>query len=382
MRAYGARMQADPDLSADGLRARFDAARPLTVGIEEEVLLLDPETHDLTPRATEVLERLGQRERFKPELPAAQLEIVTAPNAHLDGALGELAAGRRELIQAASGIARPATAGLHPFADPEVELSGLGSYEHTRTEYGRIARLQQVSALQVHVAVGGADRSLAVYNALRSYLPEIAALAANAPYLGGQDTGMASVRPKIGELLPRQGVPPAIGGWEEFAEALHWGAAAGNVHTPRTWWWELRPHPFHGTLEVRVPDAQTTMEDAAAVAAVVVVLVAHLAERHDAGQRLPVAPTWRIEENRWSAARHGTDGTLADLDTGERRPTRERLHALLEAIGAETAEPLVQRGGYARQREVAAERGLPGLAQWLADGFAPGPAWADRAPGS
>ena len=368
--------RAESELTAAVLRERFDAAGPLTVGLEEEVLLLDPETHDLTPRAPEVLERLADPARFKPELPAAQLEIVTAPHAELDGALAELAAGRTRLVAAAAGLARPAATGLHPFADPEGELQELDDYAHTRAEYGRIARLQLVSALQVHVAVGGADRTLAVYNALRSYLPELAALAANAPYWAGQDTGMACARLKVNELLPRQGVPPAIASWDEFAEALRWGAAAGNVHTPRTWWWELRPHPAYGTLEVRVPDAQTTMEDAAAVARFAVALIAWLAARHDAGEPQPAAPTWRIEENRWSAARHGTDGTMADLVTGERTATKDRLHALTETVGANEALPLVERCGAARQRAVAAERGLPGLARWLADAFEPGPAWA------
>jgi glutamate---cysteine ligase / carboxylate-amine ligase len=246
----------------------------------------------------------------------------------------------------------------------------------------------------VHVAVGGGDRSLAVYNALRSYLPELAALAANAPYLGGEDTGLATARLKINELLPRQGVPPAIPSWDGFAEALRWGAAAGNVHTPRTWWWELRPHPAYGTLEVRVPDAQTTMEDAAAVAEVAVALIAWLVRRHEAGEELHVAPTWRIEENRWSAARHGTEGTMADLETGDREPTRERLARLLAEIGdggatasgeapaLDGARALIERGGFARQRAVAAERGLPGLARWLADAYLPGPAWAEGRSGT
>ena len=369
-------MAPDSDITPAGLRARFDASGPLTVGLEEEVLLLDPETLDLTPRAGEVLERLGSPARFKPELPAAQLEIVTAPHEDLSGALAELAAGRATLVEAAAGIARPAATGLHPFTNPFGELAPLEVYEHTRTEYARVARLQLVSALQVHVAVGGADRSLAVYNALRSYLPEILALSANAPYLGGEDSGMATARPKINELLPRQGVPPAIASWDEFAEALRWGAASENLPTPRTWWWELRPHTSHGTLEVRVPDAQTTIEDAAALAGTVVALIARLAERHDAGEPLPVAPTWRIEENRWSAARHGLDGTLADLETGERRPTRDRLLELLEEIGAEEARPLADRGGAARQRAIAAERGLVGLAGWLADGFAHPGGWS------
>jgi carboxylate-amine ligase len=370
------------DITPANLRARFDASGPLTVGLEEEVLLLDPESLDLAPCAGEVLDRLGDPARFKPELPAAQLEIVTAPNERLSGALAELAAGRGALVEAAAGLARPAATGLHPFTNPFGELAPLPDYDHTRTEYGRVARLQLVSALQVHVAVGGADRSLAVYNALRSYLPEILALSANAPYLGGEDSGMATARPKINELLPRQGIPPAIPSWEEFADALRWGAAAGNVHTPRTWWWELRPHAAHGTLEVRVPDSQTTIEDAAAVAGVIVALVTHLAKRHDAGEPLPVAPTWRIEENRWSAARHGIDGTLADLDTGERRPTRDRLLELLDEIGAEDARPLVERGGATRQRSIAAERGLKGLAEWLADGFAPPAGWSTSSSGT
>ena len=370
------------DITPATLRARFDASGPLTVGLEEEVLLLDPETLDLTPRAAEVLERIGDPARFKPELPAAQLEIVTAPHERLDGALAELAAGRATLAEAAAGIARPAATGLHPFTDPFGELAALDAYEHTRAEYGRVAHLQLVSALQVHVAVGGADRSLAVYNALRSYLPELLALSANAPYLGGEDSGMATARPKINELLPRQGVPPAIGSWDEFAEALRWGAAAGNVHTPRTWWWELRPHAAYGTLEVRVPDAQTTVEDAAAVAATAVALVAHLAQRHDAGEPLPAAPSWRIEENRWSAARHGLDGTLADLETGERRPTRDRLLELLDEIGAPEARPLVERGGATRQRAIAAERGLAGLAGWLADGFVHPGGWSGAGRGT
>ena len=204
-------------------------------------------------------------------------------------------------------------------------------YRRTVSEFGRYAHRQLVCALQVHVAVGDADRTLAVYNALRSHLPELAALAAAAPFHGGVDTGLASVRPKIAEELPRQGVPPLIESWEAFARALEWGAAAGAVPEPAVWWWELRPHTTWGTLELRVPDAQARVGDAAAVAAVAHALVAWLAERHEAGDELPRDPSWRIAENRWSACRSGVEGTLADLATGERRPTRERLE-LIETI--------------------------------------------------
>ena len=200
---------------------------------------------------------------------------------------------------------------------PEGELNRNERYDAAAERYGqRVLGRQLVFALQVHVAPGSADAALAVYNALRSYLPDIAALAANAPFLAGADTGLASVRPSIGLLLPRQGVPPVIESWDEFAQALDWGSR-GDTFDRSAWWWELRPHVTHGTLELRVPDAQTTVDDAAAVAALGQCLVAWLCERHDAGEQLPVAPSWRIAENRWFAARDGAEARLVDLETGE-----------------------------------------------------------------
>jgi carboxylate-amine ligase len=366
-------MDAPTPTTAAELRATFDDAAPLTIGLEEELMLLDPETLDLAPRALEVLARTGEDPRFKPELPAAQLEIVTAPHTGVPAAIAEVAGGRRDLVAAAEGIALPAAAGVHPFAAREGVLNAGERYERTAAEYGDIARRQLVCALQVHVAVGGADRSLAVYNALRSYLPELAALAANAPYHEAADTGLASIRPKISELLPRQGVPPAFASWDAFAAALAWGAASGSVPEPRRWWWELRPHPTYGTLEVRVPDSQARVADAAGVAALVHALVAWLATRHDAGDLPAPHDTWRIEENRWFACRDGIEGELADLDTGERRPARERLAMLIDAVAGEAegcgaelacARELVAVNGAMRQR---ATGGPQAAAAWLTE---------------
>jgi carboxylate-amine ligase len=219
---------------------------------------------------------------------------------------------------------------------------------------------------------------VAVHDALRSYLPDLAGLAANAPFHEGRDSGLASVRPTISAMLPRQGVPPALGSWDAFERALSWGEGAGVLPAKRRWWWELRLHPTFGTIEVRVGDTQTTVGETAAYAAVVHALVAWLAERAAAGEELPVAPTWRIAENRWWAARHGLDASFADLVTGEREPLRARLerlfdelapvaarlgcHAELEHARALAAGP----GGAARQRAVAAREGLDGLVAWLA----------------
>ena len=264
--------------------------------------------------------RAAGDERFKLELPAAQLELSLPPARTVPEAIAALGAARRDLAAAAAPVGRLAAAGVHPFADPIGVLNDGERYAQTAHEYGSIARRQLVCALQVHVAVGGADRSLAVYNGLRPWLPLVAALAANAPFHDGRDTGLASIRPKIAEQLPRQGIPPAIASWESFADALAWGAASGAVPDARRWWWELRPHPAFGTLELRVPDAQATVADAAAVLALVHALAGWLAERHDAGEPLETADTWRLEENRWSAARSGMDAELADLRRARARP--------------------------------------------------------------
>ncbi|MBV9464649.1 MAG: YbdK family carboxylate-amine ligase [Solirubrobacterales bacterium] len=373
---------AHPD--AETLAASFEAAAPLTLGLEEEVYLVDRESLDLAPLALEVLGRLGGDPRFKPELPAAQVEILTAPAANVGAAVTALARARGALAAACEqdGRVLPLAAAVHPFAAAEGALNSSPRYQHTVAEYGFMARRQLVGALQVHVAVGGAERTLAVYNALRGWLPVLAALAASAPFYEGRDTGLASVRPKISEQLPRQGIPPCFESWEQLARAFAWGAEAGVLTDPGNWWWELRPHPAFGTLEVRVPDTQTTLEEAGAVTAVTHCLVAWLSARHDGGERLPCPSTWQIAENRWLACRDGVEGSLIALDTGARAPTREILHALLDQLeptagalhcAAELvqARELVRCNGAMRQRRAAAPDGPVGLTRWLAARFCP-----------
>ena len=366
--------------SAAAIRAAFDDPAPLTVGIEEELMLVDPATLDLTPRATDLIERTKGDPRFKLELPAAQVEIVSPPLASAAAVHEFLDQARADLKAAAADVGvRLAGAGLHPFAAVEGELNTGERYERTQREYGWIARRQLVFGLQTHVAVRGADRALAVYNAMRGWLPELLALTANAPFYEGRDTGLATMRPKVNELLPRQGVPPVIPTWEEWADALRWGAALGTVPEPRVWWWELRPHPAFGTLEVRVPDTQATVDDAAGVVAFVHCLAHWLAARHDAGEALPAPATWRIEENRWRALSRGLDGELADLESGEVASARERLRALLRELepfarehGCERqlgfAQSLTESNGADRQR--AAAGGDPRAAvEWLIEGY-------------
>lgn len=343
-------------------------------------MLLDPESGDLAPVAPAILERLGGDPRYKLELPASQLEIITEPCASAHEVRAQLATARSDLVATTAGAVELACAGTHPFAAAEGRLNRGERYDATSSEFGRYARRQLVFALQVHVAVGSAHRALDVYNALRSYLPEIAALAANAPFHEGEDTGLASVRPKIAEGLTRQGVPPPLLDWERYRAALEWGERSGAIPEPSAWWWELRPQPRFGTLELRVPDAQTTVDEAVAVAAFAHCLIAWLLARIEGGDRLAPTPGWRIAENRWWALRDGVEGELADLETGERQPTRERLQGLVrslepyaERLGCADelagAGELIAINGAIRQRAAARELGLRGLVGSLEDRF-------------
>ena len=378
-------------MTPDPLAAVFDAVTPFTVGLEEEAMLLDAETLAPADRAAELIARVGTSPATaKLELPACQIELTSRPRATVAAAIDDLAAGRRTVLAAGGEELRPAAAGVHPFAPAEGGLNGGPRYDKAAATYRWAARRQQVCALQVHVAVGGAERTVAVHDALRAELPALAALAGNAPIYGGRDTGLASVRPALCRLLPRQGIPPALGSVQQLRADLAWGAASGAVPEPGFWWWELRPHPRHGTLELRVPDAQTTLADAAAVAAVAHCLVVELAQRHGAGERWPELPSWRLEENRFAACRDGVAATFADPVSGARVAAGDHLLALIERLapvarelGCATelagARRLVAANGAVAQRAVAHERGARGLAGWLADRYADGVAPADAA---
>lgn len=359
-------------LDARSLQRRFDSVEAFTVGAEEEILLVDPVTGRLLPAADEIVAAVDHPS-VKAALPACQVESMTRPHADPRGVVAELAVVRRRLIAACGDRVAPAAAAVHP---TEVSFPvGAGPEHHAmEREYGAVLRHQIVGALQVHVAIGSADAALAVHNTLRGHLPELAALAAAAPFHRGRDTGLASVRPLICGALPRQGVPPILTGWEHAAAEFAWGRSGGVLADPGRWWWELRPHVLHGTLEVRVPDVQPTLRAAGAVIGVVHALVVHLTSRFLREHPVPVAPTWRIEENRWRALHRGVHGELLDLVTGEPEPTANRLHRLLDAIevhtedGLDDARDLIRHPTSDGLRRAGCERAM----RHLVDTFEPG----------
>jgi carboxylate-amine ligase len=367
-----------PRLTVEQCRAAFDAVEPFTIGVEEELMLVSPATLDLEPANQLALDALDDPQTYRPELRASQLEIVTPVLRTAEDVYDALAHARRRLTDATRDRVRLLACGTHPFARDWGEVSADDRYRMIEDEYVWAARRSYVCGLHVHVAVGGADRSLAVYNALRSYLPEIVGLAGNSPFYEGEDTGLCSIRPKLNQALPRTGTPPAFSSWTEFVGLVDWGRRGGLFPDSTFFWWDLRPHPKHGTIELRAADSQTRIEDAAAVAALVQTLAAWLANQFDHGEHLPVHDRHRIEENAWRALRYGVRGHLVDLETGRREPFRDRVVRLLDDVseaarrlGSQDAlhgiRALLAGNGADRQRYVAERDGMKGLVGWLAD---------------
>jgi carboxylate-amine ligase len=363
--------------SADRARGRFDAIASLTLGAEEELLLVDPESFAPLPEAEWALLLTDGDGRLGEELRACQVEAITPICVSVADVRRELASIRTLLSRRLAGRALVVAAGTHPLTEDPGPISSSARHTHVALEHPWAVPRLLTCGLHVHVALGGAERALAVHNAFRSYLPLLTAVAANAPFHEGRDSGLATVRPRLNESLPRTGIPPAFASWEAWGELLDWGRA-GQIYPDATYqWWDLRLHPGHGTLEVRAPDAQLRVDESATIVALVQALVAWLADRHDEGGPLPVHPTERIAENRRLAARDGLAGTLPDQDTGTPRQTRAQLEALVEQLlptaaqlGCEAelaaaCQPCFE-GGAARQRRFVAELGLQALLPRLA----------------
>jgi len=332
------------------LRRAFDAVSDLTVGAEEELLLLDPGT--LAPAAASewLLAGLGESRMHRPELWSAQVELVTDVGDSPAAVVADLRAARMQLVEAAAGRLRIAGLGTHPMALPAQTFSPGDRYAEIVEHHRLGARLGALaSGLHVHVAVQGADRALAVYNAVRGYAPLFTALAANAPFIAGEDTGLATVRPMLADGLPRQGVGPHLPTWSDLEELVEWGRRTGAIPDPAKLWWECRLNLRLGTVELRAPDAQSSLDDDHALIVLTHALVADLCERLDGGERLPAHDTLRIQENRWRAMRFGMKAELIDLESDRPVHARDAVAGLLDRV-ARHAPP----AGLAHVRSLAA----------------------------
>ncbi len=349
-----------------------------TIGIEEELMILDASSYELVNAIESLLEAAPNGE-IKPELMESVLEVSTDPCKNTVEAAEQLRALRSQVAQTAAskGLAI-GSAGTHPFAMWEDQrIVARTRYRDLISALKFVARQELIFGMHVHVGVDEPNKAIHVANGMRVHLPVLLALSANSPFWRAASTGMASTRIPIFRAFPRTGIPQTYEDWDDYSQRIEFMMEAGTI-PDYTWLWpDVRPHPNFGTVEIRVMDSQTSVEHTLGLAALVQGLVRELCEHFDAGKHLSSYPYEMLDENKWLAARHGLEGQMVDLPSAERVATRDLarrvLHRVREhcqdlgsAAELDGIDDILERGnGAARQivvyeanhdlREVAAE---------------------------
>jgi carboxylate-amine ligase len=348
----------------------FVSSERASLGIEWELQLVSRETRQLTSGASEILAELspdGEHPKAKHELLESTIEVITGICSTVSEATADLAGTIAELrpLVEARGLAMMCT-GTHPTTDWATQtISPNPRYTKLVEDMQWLARQLQIFGVHVHVGVRSPDKAIPIVNALSAYIPHFLALSASSPYWIGHDTGLASARSKVFENLPTAGLPYQLSGWHEFESYMETLLSTGTIGSIKEVWWDIRPHPTFGTVELRICDGLPTLHEVGMVAALSQCLVEVLDREIDRGYTLPTPKGWVVRENKWRAARYGMDADIIREDettvpvrqallelAHELRPTAERLGCAEELA---RVEGVVERGSsYQRQRAVAA----------------------------
>jgi glutamate---cysteine ligase / carboxylate-amine ligase len=317
----------------------FNASLGSSLGIEVELQLVDRVSRELRSGASDILRRLGAERgephpKAKNELIESNIELITGvcstvaeARADLEGTLGEVVPVAHEL-----GLA-VLCAGTHPFSEWSAqEITDNERYHRLVEEVQWPARRMAIFGIHTHVGVRSADKAIAIANALCGYIPHFLALSASSPWWQGRDTGLASTRTKVFEGLPTAGVPQMLGGWDEFSELMTTLISARSISSIREIWWDIRPHPNFGTVELRICDGLPTMTEITTVAALAQCLVEWMDHLIDRGYTLPCPKAWIVGQNKWRAARHGIDAEIIVDEQGTVTPLRGAIAELVEEL--------------------------------------------------
>ncbi|MGH9157559.1 MAG: glutamate--cysteine ligase [Acidimicrobiales bacterium] len=358
------------------MHIEFQASPSSSLGVEMELEIVDARSRELRSAATGILCAMGdghpggKHPKAKHELLESTIEIITGVCATAAGAKADLAATLAELRPHtdARGL-ELACSGTHPFSDwADQEISPDPRYHELIEEMQWLGRRLQIFGIHVHVGVRSPEKAIAVANSLASFIPHFLAVSASSPYWNGRDTGLASARSKVFEALPTAGLPYQLAGWPEFERLMTTLVSARAIRSIREIWWDIRPHPNFGTVELRICDGLPSLREVAAVAALSQCLVEWMNDRLDRGQALPAHRGWVIRENKWRAARHGTDAQLIVDDEGHVVPLRVAVGDLISELGpvaerlgcgAELTDvsAMAERPSYQRQRDIVAAGG-------------------------
>jgi carboxylate-amine ligase len=356
----------------------FTSSPRSSLGVEWELELVDLETRELASgrAASDILAELGARHggehpKAKHELLESCIEVITGVCGTVAEAEGDLLETLAEVTEAAArrGLGVMCS-GTHPFTDWATQLiSPNPRYAKLIEDMQWLARRLQIFGVHVHVGVRSPEKAIPIVNALTAYIPHFLALSASSPYWMGTDTGLASARSKVFEALPTAGLPYQLSGWDDFENFMETLISAQTIESIREVWWDVRPHPNFGTVELRICDGLPTMREIGWAAALSQCLVEMFNGQLDKGYTLPTPKGWTVRENKWRAARYGVDAEIIGDESGrtvllrdavcelvdDLAPIADRLDCTEELLRAK--EILDTGPSYARQRAVAEASG-------------------------
>jgi carboxylate-amine ligase len=348
-----------------------------TLGVEWELQLIDAETRALRQDAAMVLADLpnvdetGEHGRIRHELMQSTVEVVTGICSTVAEAKADLAETISELQQTAAGHGIVLTcAGTHPGSDwRDAKMAPIQRYAELVEQMQWLARRIQTFGVHVHVGLRDESKAMPIVNALAAYLPHFLALTASSPFWSGQDTGLASSRSIVFGALPNAGPPPRLTTWAAFEEYMDTLLRAGTIRSIKEVWWDVRPHPDFGTVELRMADGVSTFREIGMVAALGQCLVQLFDSQLDRGYTLPCPQAWLVKDNKWRATRYGLDAMIITDDRGNVAPLRDEIYELVrelepvaERLGCSeelsvTFEVLENGASYERQRAIVADGG-------------------------
>jgi carboxylate-amine ligase len=337
---------------------RWNSSRGPTLGVEWELQLVDSASKLLRQDAREVLAALpgldesGGHSRIRHELMQSTVEVVTGVCSTVSEAKADLALTIAELQRSAAshGILL-ACAGTHPVSDwRDAKMAPIQRYAELIDQMQWLARRIQTFGVHVHVGLRDRSKAIPIVNALAAYLPHFLALTASSPFWSGEDTGLASARAVVFGDLPMAGPPHRLSDWEQFEEYMNTLLRARTIRSIKEVWWDIRPHPDFGTVEIRMFDGVPTAREIGMVAALSQSLVQLFDTQVDRGYRLPSPSSWVVHDNKWRATRYGLDAMVITDESGATAPLRDELYELVREL-----EPVADRLGCLDELQVASD---------------------------
>ena len=304
-----------------------------TIGVEEEFQIVDPATGELRSHVSELVQATssGLGDQVKPELHQSIVEIGTKICGDVPELDADLRRTRSELVRAAQRVGlQVSAAGTHPFSNWTEQVITPGDrYKNIVEELQQLARSLLIFGMHVHVAVPDRTAMIDLMNMARYFLPHVLALSTSSPFWMGRDTGLKSFRTTVFRRFPRTGIPDHFNSWSEYEDYINLLVKLHCIDNAKKIWWDVRPHPTFGTLEFRICDVVTRVDEAVAIAALIQAIVVKLHRLYTKNMGFRMYPRALIEENKWRAARWGMEGKLIDFGKQAEVPMRDLAIELL-----------------------------------------------------